>query len=114
MADLYRFLDLNSDFKPDFSAQNITGIQRFPWLDRALSRPSPARRLIVKYLVDPLFPLHRRTQLRWKLRSWNTILPTNESSDDFAREREILRGRFHREILDLENLLGVSLEHWKQ
>ena len=114
VADLYKFLDLNSDFKPDFSAQNITGIQRFPWLDRALSRPSPARRLIVKYLVDPIFPLHRRTQLRWKLRSWNTILPTNESSDEFAIEREILRRRFYREILDLENLLGVSLENWKQ
>ena len=114
VADLYRFLDLDLDFKPDLSAQNITGSQRFPWLDRALLRPSPTRRFIVRHLVDPIFPLHRRTQLRWKLRSWNTIPSTSESADDFAIERGILRERFYGEILDLENLLGVSLENWKQ
>lgn len=111
--ELYTFLGLDLDFKPIFSAKNVTGTQRLPWLDHALSKPNILRSLIVKYLVDPVFPLHKRTALRWKLRSWNTMSQVSPPDEDFSAERQVLRQKFRQEILDLEALLGISLPNWK-
>lgn len=113
ISEIYGFLGLNTDFKPILAAQNVTGTQRFSWLDTLLSEPSATRKFVVTHLIDRFLPLHKRTSLRWKLRSWNTIRTTNQPLEDFRVEQAILKAKFHKQILELEEILGRQLDTWK-
>lgn len=113
IRDLYDFLGLDAQFQPTLAAQNVTGIQKFSWIDKALSTPSPTRKFIVRHFVDRILPVHKRTSLRWKLRSWNTIPVADQSLESFSAERKVLRAKFRQEIIELEEILGISLEKWK-
>ena len=103
----------NNNFKPKLTAQNVTGVSRLRWLDKALSRPSQIKKLLGANLIDRIIPLHKRTFIRWQLRQWNTISKPTDDEDNFSRERQILKKRFHREIVEVESLLGITLEKWK-
>jgi len=113
IRDLYDFLGLHAQFQPTLAAQNVTGLQRFAWIDKVISTSSPTRKFIVRHLVDRILPVHKRTALRWKLRSWNTIPVADQSFEGFSAERKILKAKFHQEIIELEDVLGISLENWK-
>ena len=106
-AQTLRFLDVNPEFRPDFSIINDnrrarSGILRYIWANRPpilqrvlLDRinPSPPRRLLI-------------SALQWIYRRPAPRLPL----DPELRRR--LQAEFKEEVVQLSRLLGRDLTHW--
>ena len=61
--------------------------------------------------------MQKRTELRWKLKEWNTIKKDVKSSKKEKMsdlERQTLLRYFIKDIEELEDMLNVDLTKWKK
>jgi hypothetical protein len=114
IKDIYRFLDIADNFIPDFKIKNKTGKVRSDFLQSIFFKKNNLRKFIVDNLIDPFLPLHKRTELRWKLKELNTKKGgKNERYELSETDRKILSKYFLKDTEELEKILNVDLSNWK-
>lgn len=108
----YSFLGVSVDFIPEFVVKNKTGTIRSPWFQKVIFGKNRLRTFLVS-CINPIFPLHKRTKLRLKLREWNTNTESDLDENLSEDTLEKLRGYFEEDINLLEELTGFKLDAWK-
>lgn len=114
---IYNFLEVSDSFEPNFVIKNMTGKVRNNLLQKVLFKRSKLRKFMVDNILDYIFPLQKRTELRWKLKEWNTIKKDVKSSKKEKMsdlERQTLLRYFIKDIEELEDMLNVDLTKWKK
>ncbi|RPG33680.1 MAG: hypothetical protein CBB72_008430 [Muricauda sp. TMED12] len=111
--EVFKFLEVSEDFKPNYKRLNVTGSVRFKVLQNLIFNKSKTKKILVDTIIDPLIPLHKRTKLRWWFKEWNTKKENINKDVLYTSEREELKLQFREDIEKLENLLRVDLSHWK-
>lgn len=112
VREIYRFLQIEDSYTPVYNTMNRTGIVRNRLLHEILYSKNPIKKGVVKYLINPIFPLDRRLKLKSRINEFNTK-KKKRNLDNYAEEREYLRDLFNDDITKLEELLKVDLSHWK-
>lgn len=100
------FLGLHQDHEPVFARHNPAGTVRSAALRDLMRRPS-----LAKETFKRMVPLRVRSMLRERLESLNRVdqrLPELQPA-----ERSRLLAQFDDEIVELEGMLGRSLQLWK-
>ncbi len=101
--DVFRFLGVNADFKPDMSLRfNVSGVPRNKIIHAFLSKPHP-----IKSLFKPLIPVKLRQRLVVTLRNRNLAKP----EFPIAVRRELVE-LYREDILKLQALIKRDLSHW--
>jgi len=110
----YKFLGIDTEYVPQFKKLNVTGTFKHPWIHKMFFKDNKIRKFFVDHVVDVFLPQHKRTNIRLKVRDWNT---SNESHSDskllYADEIEGLRNYYEKDILELEKLIHLNLDHWR-
>ena len=103
LCDIFRFLGVDDDFKPDVSLRfNVSGVPRNKVLHAFLSKPHP-----VKSLLKPLIPVKLRQRLVVTLQNRNLAKPELP-----AAVRKELVDLYREDILKLQALIKRDLSHW--
>lgn len=101
VREVYRFLDVAEDFRPDFSKRyNLSGTPRTATARVLLGTARPLRRWLARRLPHPLVQAARRTLTR--------------REDPPLRTLERLTREFREDMEELEELLGWDLSNWKE
>lgn len=102
VRDLFTFLEVDSDFQPETSTEvNRSGVPRSRLLQYALYQVKERQR--AKRMVKAIVPLKVREWIRRANLTHPKITPE-------AKER--LKGVYHQEITELQDLLHRDLSHW--
>lgn len=103
LRDIFRFLGVDDDFKPDVSLRfNVSGVPRNKIIHAFLSKPHP-----IKSLLKPLIPVKLRQRLVVTLRNQNLAKPEFPT----AVRRELVE-LYREDILKLQALIKRDLSHW--
>lgn len=106
MRDIFKFIGVDSGFSPDMSEKrNAGGVPRNQAFQDFLMKSNPITRAVG--LVVP-----QATRLR--IRDWMARFNLDQDQTMPETAREILHQRLDDDILHLERLLGLELDHWKQ
>ena len=113
MQQVYSFLNVDTNFQPDFSFKNITGEVRNKWFQKQLVKNSGFKKWAMKYLVNSWLPAKNRNLLKRKMFEKNTILKKGEPQ---KQEREILPDQiknflveqYKADVAALDQLLGTD------
>jgi hypothetical protein len=102
LQDLYRFLDVDSSFVPDFDTpHNVGGMPSSRLLERLLTSRG------IRSVVAPLVPVRAANWVR-RLRTRNMRQAPSLPGD----LRQELTGHFRTDIARTAELIGRSLDHW--
>ena len=105
MQKVFRFLEVNEAFVPDFSIKhNISGMPKSRALNKFLIRPNR-----LKDMVRPLLPRALRRYLGLKAKQLNI---NAEKPDIDPQTRTYLAKIYHDEIVALQYLIDQDLTHW--
>lgn len=105
MQKVFRFLEVNEAFVPDFSIKhNISGTPKSRALNKFLIRPNR-----LKDMVRPLLPRSLRRYLGLKAKQLNI---NAEKPDIDPQTRTYLAKIYHDEIVALQYLIDQDLTHW--
>lgn len=69
---VFKFLNIEETFIPNFQKKNQTGKVRFKWLQKKLTKTNRLRQLVIKYLFDWWLTSKKRQYLRKQLIEINT------------------------------------------
>ncbi|RSK41511.1 sulfotransferase family protein [Mangrovimonas spongiae] len=116
MDEIFDFLELSDKHPITYTTLNATGEVRYKFFQNLFFNKSKARKFIVDNLIDPFFPLHKRTKIRWAFNEWNTkkVNSKDVHAADYTEEIMKLKVYFKNEVIELENLLNRDLAAWKQ
>ncbi len=99
LQDIFRFLEVDNNFIPDFSIRpNKSGIPKNKLLHQLLMKPNP-----IKSLFKPLFP----ASIRQKIQHRNLAKPQMSSET-----RQKLTQLFREDILACQDLIQRDLSSW--
>jgi hypothetical protein len=119
LKQIFSFLNIDTDFKPDLTPKNITGSVKNQFLQERIIKRGKVRKWIVDNLVDPFFPVGRRKLLKKKLFEINTgKKKTRQSLPDTDKEtveqiKKRLRPYFLEDVKELDALLATRFsEKW--
>lgn len=119
LSKLFKFLEIDADFRPDFEAKNVTGSVKHQFVQQAIiKKRNPLRKWVVDKLIDPVFPVGKRKQLKQKVFEWNTGKQkvyeiTTESKEEIAAIKLQLAPYFYEDAKKLDQLLGTDYyEKW--
>lgn len=109
VQDMYRFLGVDSAFKPDLTARaNQSGVPKYGWLGAAtrklFERPNPLRSVARKLVKE-----ETRARFTRAIRSRNQVRLT--IPPDVRRD---LTESFRDDILKLQDLIAKDLSSWLQ
>ena len=114
LREIYSFLEINQSYIPNFNVKNKTGNIRSAFLQKIFFRKNRLRKIIVDNLIDLVLPLHRRTELRWKIKKLNTKHDKNMKNYISNHDRKELLQYFHDDTTELEKILKIDLSSWKK
>jgi len=107
IQDLFRFLEVNTAFRPDMTADfNFSGVPRFKLLKSLFSRKPPLKR-IVSFIGKTIFTEDGWTGLREKLKA--KLLAKTTMKPETKHDLENL---YRDDIAKLQILIGRDLTHW--
>jgi hypothetical protein len=101
--DIFRFLDVDPQFRPDLSRQNISTIPKNQFLNLLLSNRNP-----VKMSIKPLLPKEIRQKIAKNIRDLNMVDKPLLSTDT----RHSLIKIYREDILKLQDLIQKDLSSW--
>ncbi len=105
MQKVFRFLEVDETFVPDFSIKhNVSGTPKSQAFNRFLIRPN-----WVKDWIRPFLPRSLRRYLGLKVKQIN--LNTNKAEMP-PQARTVLTQLYRDEIVALQTLIGQDLSHW--
>lgn len=115
IEEIYKFLKISFDFIPNFEVKNITGKVRNNFIQNLFFKENRIRKFIVDFIINPIIPLHKRTEMKWQLKEWNTQKATQKKDEKitYAEKKELLK-HFINDIEELETMLNVELREWKK
>lgn len=115
IKDIYRFLEITDNFIPDFKIKNKTGVVRSDVLQSIFFKKNRIRRFIVDFIIDPIIPLHKRTEIKWRIKEWNTDKVSEKKYEKitYSDKKELL-DFFINDIEELETMLNLELKAWKK
>lgn len=113
VLEIYKFLQIDESFIPTFKTMNRTGVVRNKLLHQILYSKNPLKKFVVKYLLNPVFPLERRLKFKSYINEVNTK-EVKRGADNYSEERNYLKRLFENDIRNLEELLDVDLSHWRE
>ncbi|HEY2726418.1 MAG TPA: hypothetical protein VGI61_04545, partial [Parafilimonas sp.] len=114
LRNVFSFLNIDENFKPDLTSKNITGDLKSRFLQEKMLKKNKARKWVVDYLIDPWFPVNKRKMLKNKFFELNTSAQNKpEASSTISEEKmqEIknsLREFYLHDTALLDELLGTS------
>lgn len=114
LRKLFTFLNIDTDFRPDMNAKNVTGSVKNQFVQQTIiKRRNPLRKWIVDHIVDPVFPVGKRKQLKQRIFEWNTgkakpVSYSSESKEQIAEIKDRLAPYFFEDTKKLDGLLGTS------
>ncbi|MEP7141323.1 MAG: sulfotransferase [Ferruginibacter sp.] len=114
LKQVFEFLGVGADFKPQLIRKNETGEVKYMWLNRFIFANPKLLKILKKVKVDKIISFSIRVKfLNW-LRDWNT--DKNRKKDDALSKEQYkeLRKNYEEDILCLSQLLNKNLtEVWK-
>lgn len=114
LRKLFTYLNIDSGFRPDMNAKNVTGSVKNQFVQQTIiKRKNPLRKWVVDHIVDPVFPVGKRKQLKQRIFEWNTgkakpVSYSSESKEQIAHIKERLAPYFFEDTRKLDELLGTS------
>jgi hypothetical protein len=107
LEDLFIFLDVDPNFKPDISSRpNVSGFPKNEWFDNFLQKLFLDDNLL-KRISQDLFPTAFRKRVTSKIRRASL-----EKRAMPLETRKKLAKIFSEDIHQLENLINRDLSHW--
>ena len=114
LKDLYSFLEINNSYMPKIRSMNQTGKVKSELLQKLFFKKNKIRKFLVDNFLDLLIPLHKRTELRWKIKELNTENKKNNKYHLSITDRKELLRYFIDDIRELEKMLKIDLSSWKK
>lgn len=102
---LFKFLEIDDQFKPDFIKINEAGIPRSEFIQRTISN------LRMPDFVKNHIPIKARVLVKQNLKKLNIKQKEYPPLNDEIRKH--LSAIYHDEIINLEKLIGIDLNIWK-
>ena len=112
IKNIYRFLNIDPDFNPQFVVRNTTGTVRFDWVQNFLFAPNKFRNFLVKNLIGKVLSQPIRNRLRLFLRELNTSNKKAPMNQNGGIDRTELAVYFENDVKELEGIINRSLAHW--
>lgn len=108
VTEIFDFLDVDSSFIPDYSAQhNVSAKPQNLTLNRLMSKPNPWKSTF-NFFIPPSI----RNQLKEKIRTWNF---NDFQKPEYNPEiRQVLLQGYRSDILRLQDLIDRDLSIWFQ
>lgn len=111
VSDIFDFLEVDTDYSPNFSVLNKTGKIKFKFLQKIVYSQNNYKKLFVQKILDPILPLSKRIKIKNTFKEWNT--KKGSETEDYSQYEKILKPLFTKDIIKTEKLLNIDLEHWK-
>lgn len=109
--DIFSFLEVDTDYTPNFSILNKTGKTKFKSLQQIVYSQNKYKKLFVQKILDPVLPLSKRIKIKNTFKEWNTKNGSN--TEDYSEYEKMLKPLFINDINKTEKLLNINLSHWK-
>lgn len=111
---VFNFLNIDTSFKPDLTAKNITGELISESFQKSIIKENKVKKWVVNNLIDFWFPVTKRKMLKQKLFEINTDKKKRRiyiANDDLQNEDKMdiktaLQHYFTEDTKHLDNLLG--------
>lgn len=104
VQDVFQFLGVNDNFKPDLTRMNVSGVPKSRLLHYLFDKGNPLRTRLT-----PLFSKKIRKNFARQVRKWN--LQQNKISI-YPEDRRQLIEDFREDILKLQDLITLDLSTW--
>ncbi len=111
VTSIFSFLEVDTNYIPDFSVLNKTGKIKFNSLQKIVYSQNKYKKLLVQKIIDPVLPLSKRIKIKNAFKEWNTKNASDK--EDYSNYKKILKPLFVSDISKTEKLLNVNLDHWK-
>lgn len=114
LKKLFNFLGVDTGFKPDMQAKNVTGSVKNQFVQQTvIQRKSPLRKWFVDNILDPVLPVGKRKKLKQKIFEWNTgkvraVETAPESKEEVLSIKKQLEPHFYADTKKLDQLLGTD------
>jgi len=114
LKKVYRFLNIDEDFKANLAAKNVTGELKSKYLQQRIVKKSSARKWIVDHLIDPWLPVNKRKLLKNKMFELNTskqkqVTDTVEISEEVMQKIRLrLSELYLHDTTQFDELMGTS------
>jgi sulfotransferase family protein len=72
LKNVFYFLNIDENFKPDFDAKNVTGKLKNKFLQQNLLKKNSSKKWVIDNLIDPWLPVNKRKSLKNKMLELNT------------------------------------------
>ena len=103
VKNIFQFLDVEENFIPDMTKQNISGVPKNRFIHSLFTRDN-----LVKTALKPLFPHQKRKQIRSTITEYNMRDKPRLSME----VREDLIDIYRADILQLQDLIQRDLSKW--
>ena len=114
LRNVFSFLNIDENFKPDLTSKNITGDLKSRFLQEKMLKKNKARKWVVDHLIDPWFPVNKRKMLKNKFFELNTSAQKQAAASSIISEEKMqeiknsLREFYLHDTALLDELLGTS------
>ncbi len=114
LENVFHFLNIDEDFKPDLTAKNITGDVKSRFLQERMLKKNKFRKWVVDHLVDPWFAVNKRKMLKNKFFELNTstqkqpVVSSAISEEQMQDIKNSLREFYLHDTSLLDEMLGTS------
>lgn len=114
LKNVFQFLNIDENFKPDLTAKNITGDLKSRFLQERMLKKNKFRKWVVDHLIDPWFPVNKRKMLKNKFFELNTstqkqpVVSSAISEEKMQSIKNSLREFYLHDTSLLDEMLGTS------
>lgn len=112
VKEVFTFLNIDREFKPEFNFLNETGEIKYKWIKSLLYKQGSFRKFIVQNIVNVFLPLEKRAAIKDYISHQFTIKSKKNNLEDHIKEK--LLSEFIVDINSLEILLNKDLSLWKK
>lgn len=114
-SELFKFLNVDSKFTPEYKAMNITGKVKSQTIQKVFLGDNKVKNWLVHNVANKLLSQDLKAKLRWKIIHLNT----NKNKVDYLEQlnsdlKNDLLSFFKDDIDKLELFLSKDLSHWKR
>ena len=114
IRQVFEFLGVDPDFKPQLTRKNETGEVKYRWLNSFIFASPKLLKVLKQIKLDTIISFSIRVKfLNW-LRDWNTDKNKKNDASLSIQDYKELRKNFEEDIIGLSQLLNKNLmEVWK-
>jgi hypothetical protein len=110
---VFKFLNIDEMFTPNFAAKNVTGELKSKYLQQSIIKKSSTKKWIVDHLIDPWLPVNKRKLLKNKMFELNTSKQKQPadlqvSEETLEKIRAKLKEYYLHDTAQLDELLGTN------